>query len=176
MKSYKCYTCAAELLGIFYSFTEIREARNLGLLNRPQSVVRCLGCMLTADLEAEQDHYKLIKRRIIAKWLQDDEGLNTNNLPRALEEYDEKNINEDIQSLDELRFKHMHYGPSHQRFDREHAERQNELSREEKGRLGMKNVAPHIGDEENWFVAQKHNERQWTYICKDRLWGHGHGA
>jgi hypothetical protein len=178
VKSYTCKTCKTILPGIFYAYTQIRQAKYLNLLDSPRPSVRCLGCTLTASLYAEDDHYKLLKRRIIRKWLEDEDGLNTNELQRALVEFDEKDIMQDVQALDELRFAHMHTGPADDRFDREYADRQRELTRAELGRLGLKNMAPHIDDEQRWLERQNMSaeDRHWSSICKDRLWGHGHGT
>jgi len=176
VQHYVCSSCNVNLLGIFYSFTQIRAARNAGVLYQEHPPIKCLGCTLSDDLDAETDHYKNIKRDIIRRWLEDEEGPNITDLARALEDFEEKNVASDIEALDERRFKHMHRLAPELCYDREYDERQNELTRAELGRLGLKNIAPQVGQYEQWLEEQKKDDedKQWTWFRSDRVFGHGH--
>lgn len=102
--------------------------------------------------------------------------MNTNEHQRALTDFDEKGIMQYVKELDDLRHSYLHYGPARDRYDPEYNERQREFTPAELGRLGLKNQAPVIQDEQQWLDLQKMSpeERQWSSINTDRLWGHGH--
>lgn len=68
--------CKARLLGIFFEYEEFRiyeyHSRHVAM--------ECLGCTLTNILNNEEDHYKVVKQRMVRAWL----GDNTDDLQQAL--------------------------------------------------------------------------------------------
>lgn len=171
------------LLGCFFPYSEIREARNANELDIPEPPVRCLGCKLEVDLEAERDHFKRAKLHTMRKWLREEELpaddseilYNTTDVPRALEAFDERNIAHTARSLDRLRCRAMNSGPLHLRWDRELDERQRHKTSAEQGRHGHRLMAPEVGAYDLWLVGTTLNdeESKWWGFPHQRYCGFG---
>lgn len=140
IRTHQCPVCQNPLLGIYFGVLQLRERGC------------CMGCDLTSYLQNEIDHYKHLKRGIISEWLLDnkaqlaqDESLtpewNTNNLSKALRDFENENVQRRIGRLQARRDDHMAQG-----YDRERHETQRELSKKEKYRYGMCGRSPMITD------------------------------
>lgn len=172
LERHPCQICGLNPLGIFFPYSQIRYATNMGLTGN-QLTLKCLACHLITVLDSERDHYKLTKRGIIKDWLStpsDETGepeWNTNNLSKALSDFHDRRIAYHAYKLDKTRNREMDMrGPNP--LDREHDEVQIPLTRQELTRLGMKNRSPTVDSKDPVF-------NEWNAIDMSRKWAHGHG-
>ncbi|TAQ90773.1 hypothetical protein B7494_g917 [Chlorociboria aeruginascens] len=80
---YPCSSCHKDVLGIFFNYAQIREARNTDTPFDTADLT-CMGCKLAEILNSETDHYKHHKRHAIAAWLREEEEWNERDLTKAL--------------------------------------------------------------------------------------------
>lgn len=167
-------------MGVFF---DIRLARDNNLTNRVEHPI-CYGCHLTKALREEADHYKAQKRRIVKRWLREEERdpytdeivatWNTTNLGKAIEDFHLKEIEVMAQCLDDQRASDMTRGRDP--YDRETQERQRPYTEKEtRGRRGFYLRSPDVN-------AWKHEEAafirggpdwQWHAQSHDKYDGHG---
>ncbi|KAH6669417.1 hypothetical protein B0J14DRAFT_703371 [Halenospora varia] len=170
VQNFPCRLCPGgnnQKLGIFFHYpTQLLHKQSLrGDFDLAQDYY-CLGCLLTHHLDNEEDHYKVDKRNMIGRWLCDDETgeYNKNDLTRAIEEFDEKDILRDAQDLDDERLFHiMRYG-----YDKETEERQKPRNRAELAKHGDKKRSPLVSAKLNDPKYMSADEVQWYTSRKDR--------
>lgn len=173
LERHPCYVCGLNPLGIFFYYDDIRS----GIMDHQNGnsvQMKCLACRLVHWLNNESDHYKRQKRHAIKCWLLEEvdeetgeETWNDTNMPKALEVFKEKKIWGAGQKLDRQRVERMH--DPVEPLDREYDEGQKPLTREELGRLGMKNRSPTVDSKDPVFD-------QWNAWDPSRLFAHGHGS
>lgn len=178
VKYYTCSDCHEDLLGILYHFTQIRS--QYGSLSGSSSPICCLGCSLINTLEGETDHFKYSKRKIVTKWVREDDPdpndgtngawefpeLNSTDLARALEDFERRDVAKDVRELDRARYCLMRTGRHSDRFDREFEERQRPRTRAEEGRHGNLLMAPEVGMYQEWrehLTMSKEELRWWGF-------------
>jgi hypothetical protein len=173
LERHPCYICELNPLGIFFYYKDIKDATDQGLTGA-QVQMMCLACRLVRWLNNEQDHYKRYKRALIRRWLRDEvdqetgeETWNDTNMPNALEDFGSRNAMRRALHMDNLRYKAMM--DKKDPLDKEYDERQIPYSKEEKGRLGMKNRSP-TADTKDLV------EDEWNAIDRSRTYAHGHGS
>jgi hypothetical protein len=171
---YRCGHCYQKVQGVFFYYDEIRVARNEGRLNSRHPVIRCLGCMLGDYLARESDHFKNKKRFLMRKWIYDGKEANTADIPKLLSDFEEKEIHRYAMQLNEIR----HKSARTYKYDKEIEDRQRPHGARELGRHGAKYISPTFEDKLLFEKFQKMTpeEKEWSGICTDRLFGHGHGG
>lgn len=120
---FRCRTCGAHRMGIFFWYGYIRQAR----IDGDGQVLKCYGCILDNVLRNERDHYKTVKRSIIRNWLVEHSPngsypseYNRTDLGKALRGFVQKNIAQQASALQARRDGQIsRYG-----YDRETHERQ----------------------------------------------------
>ena len=180
LERHPCHVCGLNALGTFFHYDDIRQAANLGLIGA-QLQLKCMACRLIEVLDNETDHYKREKRAIIKHWLKDDYddgGWNIMNMPKALTDFTDRNVAVEARKLCRKRWNKVHrrhklfaqdpilyaqYG----QWDREYDERQTPYSRDEKGRLGLKNRSPTVHGKDPVYDA-------WNTWDNSRTFAHGH--
>lgn len=174
VEAFKCGFCLQKKLGIFYFYDEIRWAELDGRAHSEPASMKCLGCMLVDELDAEADHFKAQKRLILRKWVYDGVDVNNFNLPKLLEDFDEKHIRFEAEKLNYIRMKTTQKNG----FDKETEDRQRPLNRRELGRHGIKYISPTYADKIHFQKRQNMTpeQLQWASINMGGLYGHGHGG
>ena len=170
---YTCINCNQILPGVYFQYIRLRAFYND---NTPPS---CLGCDLIDYLDNEVDHFKQEKRALIKSWLfsEVDQSWNTENVLKALSDFEMNEIEAEAEQLDRLRppFKHKHEGMGKgQRcyIDHEYEEVQNEAPSEWYGRRGEHGwKAPTIGEKDK--VIGGEGDSQWNWFRQDRIHAHG---
>jgi hypothetical protein len=159
IKSHKCTYCKEKLMGIFFLYTHIHE-KETGL----SSALPCAGCLLTSTLREEADHYKQEKKQIVRSWLTGPQGLNKDDLGKALADYHNRQIPLLAKQLGDQYLADSTTGPDP--YDRELHERQKPLTKAEKsGKMGMHRRSPQI--------YESGPGTGYGYIRLERYDGHG---
>ncbi|KAE9368502.1 hypothetical protein N431DRAFT_414971 [Stipitochalara longipes BDJ] len=159
IKSHRCTNCKESLMGIFFLYTHIHE-KEIGL----SSALPCAGCLLTSVLREEDDHYKQEKRQIVRSWLNGPQGLNRDDLGKALADYHHRQILLLAKKLGDQHVEDSTTGPDP--YDRELDERQKPLTKHEKnGKMGMHRRSPQI--------YESGPGTGYDYIRLERYDGHG---
>jgi hypothetical protein len=129
------------MMGIFFSYTHIHE-RETDLSPH----LSCSGCLLTSHLQRENDHYKPEKRRIMRSWLVGQDGLNKDDLTKALVDYHDRDILTKAKRLANQRLTDMTMGPDP--YDKELNERQIPITKKElNGRTTTHKRSPQVFEE-----------------------------
>jgi hypothetical protein len=146
-------------MGIFFLYTHIYE-KETGL----SSALPCAGCLLTSTLREEADHYKQEKRQIVRSWLNGPQGLNKDDLGKALADYHNRQIPLLAKQLGYQYLADSTTGPDP--YDKELHERQKPLTKAEKsGKMGMHRRSPQI--------YESGPGTGYDYIRLERYDGHG---
>lgn len=146
-------------MGIFFSYNHIFE-RQTGL----SSYLSCAGCLLKNVLRREADHYKQEKRDIMHSWLVGPQGLNKDDLRKALADYHSRQIVLQAKQLADQYWQDSTTGDDP--YDRELNERQKPFTKQElNGKMGMHRRSPQI--------HEKGPTSGYDYIRLERYDGHG---
>jgi hypothetical protein len=114
-------------------------------------------------LRFETDHYKQEKRRIIRMWLGSPDGMNRDDLSKALADYRDRNVEHLAQQLANQRLTESTTGPDP--YDREVEERQKPLTQGElSGRTTTHQRSPE--------VYEKLPDKAYDYFRQERYDGH----
>ncbi|KAH8597565.1 hypothetical protein B0O99DRAFT_78860 [Bisporella sp. PMI_857] len=166
----ECVSCAEPTLGIFWDFGSWRSR----FVNHYAD--SCLGCRLVDYLNGEDDHFKLRKRSIMQDWLFDGEEWNITNLPKALEDFEKRDILSNAWWLDDQRRKQYCFAHPDDRYDPEYEERQRPWTRGEQTKLGRIIRAPFVTEADADLKQMKLNTYEWNRMEETRKWAHGHGS
>lgn len=166
-------------MGIFFDYGCVHRRDYFG------DPLHCLGCILTDQLDMEQDHYKGVKNTIITHWLYNKEtdengdikGWNRDNIKQAFEDYHIRDIKAEAKELDSTRYTHRTFGANENEryytiagtdpYDRETEERQRpDAAATLTGKMGNRFRSP--------FVKEPLPDLTdpFSYIRKNRYMGH----